>query len=230
MSALPWPVDNPFAAANQDYAAMTEYLSSKEAWQVEHSELERELEGKGRELLRKLLQAHLDLRQPGPAVEAVRDAAGTPLAPTAVHERSVESIFGTVKVARTGYRAPGAASVHPLDGALNLPPEKYSLEVRRRVALEAAKSSFDEGLKTLEMYSGAHVPKRQFEELVQRAAQDFEVFYAQRQAGAGAAPDTGSILVLTVDGKGVVMRPEDLRGHVARRGRAGQDVHGAAGQ
>lgn len=188
MSALPCPVvENPFAAANQAYAAMTEYLSSKEARQVEHSELERELEGQGRELLRKLLQAHLDLRQPGQAVEAVRDAAGTPLEPTAVHERRVESIFGTVEVARTGYGAPGQASLHPLDGALNLPPEKYSLEVRRRVAVEAAKSSFDEGLKTLETYSGAQVPKRQFEELVQRAAQDFEAFYAQRQAGVGSA-------------------------------------------
>jgi hypothetical protein len=55
------------------------------------------------------------------------------------------------------------------------------------------------------------VPKRQFEELVIRAAQDFEAFYANRQAGARADPHTGSILVLTVDGKGVVMRPEDLR-------------------
>jgi hypothetical protein len=106
-----------------------------------------------------------------------------------------------------------AASLHPLDGALNLPPEKYSLEVRRRVAIEAAKGSFDEGMKTLEMYSGARVPKRQFEELVQRAAQDFEAFYAQRQTDAGAdgQTQTGSILVLTVDGKGVTMLPEDLR-------------------
>jgi len=61
------------------------------------------------------------------------------------------------------------------------------------------------------MYTGAHVPKRQFEELMKRAAQDFQAFYAQRQAGAGADPQTGSILVLTVDGKGVVMQPEDLR-------------------
>ena len=162
-------------------------------------------------LLRKLLQAHLELRQPGQAVEAVRDAAGTPLTPTPIHGRSLESIFGTVEVARTGYGAAGTSSLHPLDGALNLPPEKYSLEVRRRVAIEAAKSSFDEGVKTLEVYTGAHVPKRQFEELVIRAAQDFEAFYAGRQAGAGADPHTGSILVLTVDGKGVVMRPEDLR-------------------
>jgi hypothetical protein len=203
-------VADAFAAADQAYAAITEFLRSEEAWQVKHSELERQLEGMGRELMRKLLQAHLELRQPGQAVEAVRDAAGAPLTPTPVHERSLESIFGTVEVARTGYGAAGTPSLHPLDGALNLPPEKYSLEVRRRVASEAAKSSFDEGVKTLEMYTGAHVPKRQFEELAIRAAQDFEAFYAKRQAGAGD-PHTGSILVLTVDGKGVVMRPEDLR-------------------
>jgi hypothetical protein len=110
MSALPCAVANRFAAADQAYAAITGFLGSKEACQVNHSELERELEGMGRDLLRKLLQAHLDMRQPGQAVEAVRDAAGTPLEPTAVHERSVESIFGTVEVTRTGYRAEGTAS------------------------------------------------------------------------------------------------------------------------
>lgn len=211
MSALPCPLADPFAAADQANASISEFLRSKEACQVKHSELERQLEGMGRELLRKLLQAHLDLRQPGQAVEPVCDAAGTPLTPTPVQERSLESIFGTVEVARTGYRAPDTPSLHPLDGALNLPPEKYSLEVRRRVAMEAAKSSFDEGIKTLEVYSGAHVPKRQFEELVIRAAQDFEAFYGDRQTRARADPHSGSILVLTVDGKGVVMRPEDLR-------------------
>jgi hypothetical protein len=178
---------------------------------VRHSELERQLEGMGRELLRKLLQAHLDLRQPGEAMEPVRDAAGTTLTPTPVHARNLESIFGTVEVARTGYGAAGTPSLHPLDGALNLPPEKYSLEVRRRVAIEAAKSSFEEGVKVLQAFTGAHVPKRQFEQEVIRSAQDFEMFYADRQKRARADPHTGRILVLTVDGKGVVMRPEDLR-------------------
>jgi hypothetical protein len=211
MSALPCAVVDRFAAADQAYATITEFLRSEEARQVKHSELERQLEGMGRELMRKLLQAHLDIRQPGQAVEPVRDAAGTPLTPTPVHARSLESIFGTVEVARTGYGAAGTPSLHPLDGALNLPPEKYSLEVRRRVAIEAAKSSFDEGVKTLEAFSGAHVPKRQFEQEVIRAAQDFEAFYADRQTRARADPHSGPILVLTVDGKGVVMQPEDLR-------------------
>jgi len=211
MSALPCPLADPFAAADQTYATISQFLSSEEACQVQHSDLERQLEGMGRELMRKLLQAHLDLRQPGKAMELVRDAAGTTLTPRPAHTRNLESIFGTVEVTRTGYGAEDRPSLHPLDGALNLPPEKYSLEVRRRVAIESAKGAFEEGLKTLEGFTGAHVPKRQFEELVIRAAQDFDAFYADRQKRARADPDTGPVLVLTVDGKGVVMRPEDLR-------------------
>jgi TolB-like protein len=48
------------------------------------------------------------------------------------------------------------------------------------------------------------------EELVTRAAQDFEVFYPKRIEWR-PPQETGSILVITVDGKGVVMRREDLR-------------------
>lgn len=211
MAALPRPIANSFAAADHEYATITSFLGSKDAHALNHSDLERQLEGMGRELMRQLLQAHLDLRQPGDAMEPVRDADGVTRAPTPVQERTLETIFGTVTVARTGYRADGTTSLHPLDGELNLPREKYSLEVRRRVAIEAAKSAFDEGVKTLEAFTGAHVPKRQFEQLVVRAAQDFDAFYTHRQTRARADPHTGPILVLTVDGKGVVMRPEDLR-------------------
>ena len=211
MAALPRPIANSFAAADHEYATITSFLGSKDAHALNHSDLERQLEGMGRELMRQLLQAHLDLRQPGDAMAPVRDADGVTRAPTPVQERTLETIFGTVTVARTGYRADGTTSLHPLDGELNLPREKYSLEVRRRVAIEAAKSAFDEGVKTLEAFTGAHVPKRQFEQLVVRAAQDFDAFYTHRQTRARADPHTGPILVLTVDGKGVVMRPEDLR-------------------
>jgi hypothetical protein len=131
MSALPCPIADPFAAADQTYATISQFLGSEEACQVTHSDLERQLEEMGRDLMRKLLQAHLDLRQPGKAIEPVGDAAGTTLTPTPAHTRSLESIFGTVELTRTGYGAEGRPSLHPLDGALNLPPEKYSLEVRR---------------------------------------------------------------------------------------------------
>lgn len=57
--------------------------------------------------------------------------------------------------------------------------------------------------------SGKTIGKRQVEQLVQRAAIDFDAYYA-RQRPATDAP-SGAILAITVDGKGVVMRPEDLR-------------------
>ncbi|CAN5624322.1 hypothetical protein BH23GEM3_BH23GEM3_25680 [soil metagenome] len=212
MSARPCTtVVEPFAAAEQEFETITAFLRSGEACSLTHSDLERTLEVRGRELVRTLLQGHLDLRRPGEAVEPVHDADGVARSREQLHDRTLESLFGTVTVSRTGYGAAGTTSLHPLDGALNLPGEKYSHEVRRRVAIEAAKSAFDEGVKTLEAYTGAHVPKRQFEELVVRAAEDFDAFYETRHECAKADPHAGSILVLTVDGKGVVMRPEDLR-------------------
>jgi hypothetical protein len=154
----------------------------------------------------------------------VRDADGVTRSRARRHARDLETIFGTVTVSRTGSSGEGRPSLHPLDGDLNLPVEQYSHEVRRRVAIEAAKSAFDEGVKTLDAYTGAHVPKRQFEELVVRAAEDVEAFYETRQACARADPKTGAILVLTVDGKGVVMRPEDLREATRRAAATGAET------
>jgi len=209
-AACPTPATR-FAEAERAFAALETFLDSAEADALKHSDLERALDAHGRELIRKLLQAHLDTRAAARAVEPVRDADGVTRSAGHVHTRELETIFGTVTVTRVGYGAEGEPSLHPLDGQLNLPVEKYSHEVRRRVALEAAKGAFEAGVETLATYTGAHVPKRQFEELVVRAAQDFDAFYQARRVQAQAASGTGEMLVLTVDSKGVVMRPEDLR-------------------
>ncbi|MGK7875369.1 MAG: hypothetical protein AB4426_19335 [Xenococcaceae cyanobacterium] len=124
--------------------------------------------------------------------------------------RALESVFGTVWVNRIGYEAKGQSMLYPLDGDLNLPRERYSLGVRKRVVTEAVKNSFDETVEGLERTTGAHVPKRQAEELVSRAAIDFDTFYGQHSAVL-EQQESGSILALSVDGKGVVMREEDLR-------------------
>ena len=127
-----------------------------------------------------------------------------------LQDRKLETVFGTVTVERAGYGQEGAESLHPMDAELNLPDERYSLELRRRVANEAAKSSFDETIESIGKTTGGHVPKRQIEELVRRAAQDFDDFYESRQEQAPAGEQTGSILVMSADGKGVVMRTQDL--------------------
>jgi hypothetical protein len=199
----------PFSEAEVKFAELVERLQSEEAQGMTHSELERELEEKGRELLRTLLQAHLDTRGPGEASEPVIDAEGEERKSKRLHERGLATVFGKVEVRRLGYGAEGADSLHPLDGELNLPQELYSHELRRRAAEEVAKGSYDEAVATLTRNSGSAVPKRQVEELVVRAAQDFDAFYEQQSAQGEAA--SGSLLVLSFDGKGVVMRREDLR-------------------
>jgi hypothetical protein len=89
------------------------------------------------------------------------------------------------------------------------------------VALEAAASSFDETLETIRGATGAHIEKRQIEELTIRAARDFDAFYRLRRVQAAECPSGGSILVISADGKGVVMRPEDLREHTRKAAEAG---------
>ena len=186
-------------------------LPSREAQQMSESDLERELNRRGQELMRKLLQGHLDQRSPGEAAGPVAGADGVERSERRVHERHLETTFGTVEVERLGYARPGHDSLHPLDAALNLPGERYSLEVRRRVAEAAASRSFDEALFDLSRSTGAEVPKRQAEQLVVRAAEDFDAFYEARRAAEGEPPPEGSVVVLTFDGKGVVLHREDLR-------------------
>ena len=205
------PDEAPYAAAEAAFAEAKAYLCSREAQQMSESDLERELQRRGQDLMRKLLQGHLDQRSPGEAAGPVAGADGVERSQRRVHERHVETTFGTVAVERVGYARPGHDSLHPLDAALNLPPERYSLEVRRRVAEAAASRSFDEALFELSRHTGAEVPKRQAEQLVARAAEDFDAFYEARRAAAGEPPPEGSVVVLTFDGKGVVLHRDDLR-------------------
>jgi hypothetical protein len=210
MQALAARGEDAFAPARHGLERMVGFLQARESRTMTHSELERWIEKEGREVMRQLLQGHLDLRGPAEAVETVRDADGGARENQRLHERGLATVFGTATVERFGYRGPGQASLHPVDGELNLPAERYSLEVRRRAAEHAATSSFEETQKALKAHTGTAVPKRQVEELVARAgnAEDFEQFYATR---ATSEPARGDLLVLTTDGKGVVMRREDLR-------------------
>ena len=174
-AAAPDPA--PYAAADAVYADAKAYLCSREAQQMSESDLERELNRRGQELLRKLLQGHLDQRGPGEAAGPVEGKDGVERSERRVHERHLETTFGTVAVERLGYARPGHDSLHPLDAVLNLPPERYSLEVRRRVAVAASSRSFDEALFDLSSTTGADVPKRQA-----------EVRRERRHSSAGANP------------------------------------------
>ena len=214
-SLVPDPGEGPFAQSRAYYAGVEEWLAGDEAAGLRHADLEEQLLGRGRELLRRLHQDHLDLLA---AREERRDDVTGPegIARTRAekgHGRQLATVFGQVTVTRIAYRAPGSPSVHPLDAALNLPGERQSHGLRKLAAIESARGSFDDAAAAITRATGVKIGKRQAEELAQRAAADVDAFYAERRPGP--APDE-HVLVLTGDGKGIVMRPEALRPATAK--------------
>jgi hypothetical protein len=221
------PLERAYEQARENFEHIVGYLDSEEASSMSHSELERELEKRGRELMRILLQEHLDNRGPGHCEKPVSGSDGIDRSRLRLQERKLETVFGTVSVERAGYGKKGVESLHPLDAELNLPDERYSLELRRRVAEEAAKSSFDETFESIGKITGGHVPKRQIEELVMRAAVDFDAFYEMRQGQPAVGEHSSSVMVISVDGKGVVMRTQDLREQTRKAAMARKHKMGA---
>ena len=113
------------------------------------------------------------------------------------------------------------ASLFPLDAQLNLPAHGYSHRLQKRVALKAVKAAFEGVANDIAVETGVRLGKRQVEEIVYAAAQDFDALYAQPcsdevQRQARAKP----IQVLTFDGKGVVRRQEALREATRKKAKA----------
>jgi hypothetical protein len=177
---------NPFAASERVFSELTGRLADRETLDMTHGELERLLEKEGREVIRQLLQDHLDLRGAGEVRGDVVGARDFRRPHARLRERKLETMFGTVTVSRTGYSAHDAETLFPRDAELNLPPELYSHGVQRRAADEAIKTSFDQAVAALASTTGAAVPKRQVEELAARAACDFDAFYQGRSADPSA--------------------------------------------
>lgn len=185
------------------------WLAGTEAASLAHGELEDGLDRRGRELLRRLLQDHLDLRAQREERVEVADADGVAHASVeAGHTRALTTVFGTVAVERLAYRHRGSANLHPGDGALNLPTERHSHGLRRLAAVESTRGSYDDAAEAMERATGVGVAKRQVEGLARRAAADIGDFYDACAPEPGASDD---VLVVSVDGKGIVMRPDALR-------------------
>ena len=109
------------------------------------------------------------------------------------------------------YRRRGEENLYVADGLLNLPEERPSHGVRRLAAVESSKGSFDEATATIRHSTGLEIGKRQVEQLAQAAAVDFEDFYGTQAHSLGENDDDHDVLVISADGKGIVMRPGALR-------------------
>jgi hypothetical protein len=198
----------PFTEARAHAARVEGILSGTDMIRKPHSDVEDFLDEKGREWARLMYEEHLALRGALEKRTEVVGSDGVPRRSARDSERHLETILGRVPVPRLAYQAPGSADLHPMDAALNLPREMFSHGIRRMVAKEAARASFDEVVEIVRDYTGSSISKRQVEELAVRAAEDFDAFYECRAASRATQDD---LLVISTDGKGVVMRHEDLR-------------------
>jgi len=200
-----------FNDACQYFDGVLGWLDSDEAGSCTHEDLEARLSKDGRELMRRLFQGNLDLRAlREPRYSSVLGIDGVER--THVREdtqRGLMTVFGPVRVTRLRYGSRGEESLFPSDAVLNLPVEEHSHGLRLHVAEEAAKTSFEEVVASVTKYTGATVGKRQTEELAARAAKDFDTFYETRASDGPEA--TEDLVVLSLDGKGIVMLKDALR-------------------
>lgn len=211
-----------FKLALEQYASLVQRLRSRESQELEHGEVEQMIWQDGTELLRSLFQSHLDERYQNESAQVNVVGADGAKRPHRRNEcqRQLATLFGEVMVTRLGYssKQAGVSALYPADGQLNLASDQYSDGVRQRVATTAALVSFSETSQTIGETTGAQVGKRQCEELIVKVSQDFDDFYAQRaQEGGETSQD---LLVLTTDGKGIVMHAKDLREATAKAAQA----------
>jgi len=87
---------------------------------------------------------------------------------------------------------------------LNLPAERHSHGLRALAAIEATRGSYEEAQAAITRSTGVDLGKRQVQDLARRAAIDVEVFYDNKRREPGTGAD---VLVISADGKGIVMRP-----------------------
>jgi hypothetical protein len=113
-------------------------------------------------------------------------------------------VFGTVRVTRCAWRKPGAGNYCPADAALSLPAGRHSHSLAELAAIEAARGSFDAAHDAVTRRCGPVIGKRQLERAVTGAAVDIPAFCAARIP----EPCTSrTLVVLSADSKGIVMRP-----------------------
>ena len=107
---------------------------------------------------------------------------------------------------RTAGPGAGETGLHPADAALSLPAGRHSMGLRRLAVTEAVRGSFDQAHDAVERRCGKVLGKRR--RTVVAAAVDVDGFY---RTVIPVPCSRDMPLVVQVDGKGVVMRPEALR-------------------
>jgi hypothetical protein len=206
-------------------AGLVGSLTGADAPGMSFDAVEQQVTVRGRELLRMVVQHVMDDRAAREGrLAAVTDAQGVRRTRCERgHARMMATSFGPVAVTRMAYRAPGTAALHPADAVLDLPPRRQSWQIQRTVTDYALAGSYEQAQRFLLEATGVTAGKLQIEQIVAAAAADAPGFYDPPDGDGDGDGDgqedplAGVPLVLSADGKGVLMRPEARRPVRGRR-------------
>ena len=218
MEAHALPSLKPFAASMEKLLAFTQKLQSPATEGMQLSSLESLVAIDGREILRTLLEEKVQLLGVGDLGPALVGSDSVERSHRRTRSMNLKTIFGEILVTRQIYSTTGVDSLAPKEAILNLPVQSYSHELQQRLARELAKGSYGEGILSVKLQTGVAIPRRQAEVIVKTASADFQAFYEDRRLEAlRRVAKNNEFMILTTDGKGIVMLKKDLREETRKR-------------
>jgi hypothetical protein len=212
------PVGGELAAALAGPAGQMAGLLSwtaGEAGLSDFGEREDVLAAEGRELLRLLLQATLDLDAAREErAEGVTSAAGIRHGIAEDGQgKGVTSVFGPVRAVRTAYRNRREDNLCPADARWILAGDPYSMGMRSLAFYHLATSGYGQAQEVIAARTGVTVGRAQLAGLAADMAAWTGDFYEQRSLDAEEDEQPGGdVIMMQADGKGIAMRPEHRKG------------------
>lgn len=134
-----------------------------------------------------------------------------------IKHREYLSIFGRIRIPRACYWAKGRHEIYPLDAELNLPNTEYSYVLQEWGSALGSEEPYEKASNFLETVLGMPLWGSSIETIMQKACVDVPHFYKERQ---GPKEETEKeILVATMDGKGVIMRKDQIEKKTSKKRR-----------
>ena len=192
--------------ARREFNAILDYILQEalglEIHKVEHGIYQRLLR-----LGRILLEPFVLATGIGKIGEALIDRDGTVYRYFRDSGCSYLSIFGEIPIVRAYYRKERRDGLFPLDARLNLPERKYSYVLQDWMAYKAVDTSYERAAAWVNRHLFLEVAHRPIERITRDCPACVEEF--MDALPSPPKESEGSILVHTVDCKGVRMRPEE---------------------
>jgi hypothetical protein len=195
-----------FLKARQQFDRLCELVrqAGREGWRMD--EIERELMPRLMWLGREFLEGHVQAQGNGDVGPTVTSDDGTLRRSKKLHSRRYLSAFGELVIARYVYavREGQKAEYVPLDARLGLPAGENSYLLEDWQQRLSVKDSFGESVDDLKAILGHGVSVRTAEGMNRAMAAHAEGYRAAQPLPP--PKEEAELLVVTADGKGVVMR------------------------